>query len=59
MNIVGNKKALFSVHGVTDADKALQAMEKLADIHDFNIDELNNISETGGIYVKDNGTILN
>ncbi len=59
MNITGNKKALFSMHGVTDADKALQAMEKLADIHDFDIDRLNNISETGGIYVKDNGTILN
>ncbi len=58
MNVSGNKKALFSMHGVTEVDKCLQALEKLADIHDFDIDTLNNISETGGIYVKANGTIL-
>lgn len=58
MNVSGNKKALFSMHGVTEADKCLQALEKLADVHDFDIDTLNNISETGGIYVKANGTIL-
>lgn len=59
MNIVGNKLALFSMHGVTDPVKCLNALEKLSDTHDFNIDELNNISETGGIYVKANGGILN
>lgn len=58
MNVSGNKKALFSMHGVTEANKCLQALEKLADVHDFDIDTLNNISETGGVYVKANGTIL-
>lgn len=46
------------MHGVTEVDKCLQALEKLADVHDFDIDTLNNTSETGGVYVKANGTIL-
>lgn len=58
MNVVGNKVALFSVHGITDADKCLHALEKLSDEHTFDINELNKVSETGGIYVKANGGIL-
>lgn len=58
MNIIGNKKTLFSMHGVIDSDKCLNALEKLSNENDFDINSLNNISETGGLYVKANGTIL-
>jgi predicted RNA binding protein with dsRBD fold (UPF0201 family) len=58
MNVNGNSKALFSVHGtIEDAEKVLKAMESMTDKHDFNINELNDTSETGGIYIKQNGEI--
>lgn len=58
MNVNGNIKLLLSMHGTLDADKCIQAAEVLANIQDFNIDEINRVSETGGLYVQHNGKIL-
>ena len=59
MNITGNKKDLFSQHGIVDTDKALRALKNLSGIDDFDINKLNDTSKLGGLYVKSNGEILN
>lgn len=58
MNVNGNLKSLFGMHGnVENVEKVMRAIESMTDVHDFNVNELNNISETGGIYIRQNGEI--
>lgn len=59
VNIVGSKSSLFGVHGSVDADKCIEALVYMSEQSEIDIDKINKASEQGGIYIKDNGKILN
>jgi hypothetical protein len=58
--IQGNINSLYGIHGEipTSKDKVTTALSFMSGMNRLDIDYLNKISETGGIYVKSNGTIL-
>lgn len=56
--IVGSKNKLFSMHGMVETDKTLDALANLSESYELNIDKINDASEKAGIYVTESGRIL-
>lgn len=56
--IIGNKNKLFSMHGMVEADRTLDALANLSESYELDIDKINNASEKAGIYVTESGRIL-
>lgn len=57
-NIHGNIKTLFSMHGDVNVDKAIDAIEYMTELKDIDINEINDASEKGLLYITTNGKIL-
>ena len=58
LQIIGNTKALFGMHGDIGVENVLKAIELIADTAVIDIDELNTVSESGAIYITNRGKIL-
>lgn len=56
--ILGDSSNLLTAHGKVNGFKAVQAIEYVTDFEVLDIDEINNQAEKGGLYVEDNGHIL-
>lgn len=58
MDIIGNIRTLFSMHGDIVLDNCIKAIEALSGISELVIDNINAISETGGLYIAEDGEIF-
>lgn len=57
--IIGNFNGLFSMHGdISNKTKLQEALEFMSRADELDVNKINDISESGGLYVTDNGTIL-
>ena len=57
--IIGNTKQLLGMHGDVNTVNAIEALKCMSDNTTIDINEINKVSETGGIYVTSDGRILN
>ena len=58
MQVEGNEKQLFSMHGVMTANKAVTAFQCMSDTQVLNIEDVNKTSQSGGLYITYDGKIL-
>ena len=56
--ILGDASNLLKAHGKVNGFKILQAIEYVTDFEVLDIDEINSQAEKGGLYIEDNGHIL-
>lgn len=56
--VIGNAKQLLSMHGDVKVENAIEALKCMSDNPKIDINEINRVSETGGIYVTSDGRIL-
>ena len=58
IKVIGNASQLLAFHGEVDTHKALSTISQSTELTLIDISDINKASETGGLYVMENGEML-